>query len=136
MAGPDLSGLHLVGDLGLYEATVELGGAPVELRVAPELNEDRARLGEILAAVARERERLLNAVVEDLLEDKNEGWLEEGESPLSAEEFRARLALAAVEIRAGGESELVLDDDGMFWGHELVVRLDPALQIVRAGPEG
>jgi hypothetical protein len=108
----------------------------VAIAVAPELNADRARAGEVVAAVEREKARLLDEVVDDLLEDKNDGWLRDGESPLSAEEFRGRLTLAAVEIGAGGESELLLDDHDMFWGHELVVRLDPALQIVRVELEG
>ncbi len=124
-------------DLGRYESTVQLAGAAIAVRVASEAF-DEERVAAVVEAVERERERLLDDVATDLLEDYNEGWLEDGEAEVSEEAFRARLALAAIEIGAsgGGEVELVLDDDGMFRGHEVVVRLDSEYAIVRVNLEG
>ena len=122
-------------DLDRYESTVQLAGAAIAVRVASEAFEE-ARVAAVVEAIERERERLLDDVAADLLEDFNEGWLEDGEAPLSEEGFRARFALAAIEIDAGGAVELELDDDGMFRGHEVLVRLDPEYAIVRVNLEG
>ena len=110
--------------------------AAIAVRVASEAFEDEEHIASVLEAVERERERVLDDVGDDLLEDFNEGWLKDGDTPLSEEEFRARLALAAIEIGAAGEVELVLDDDGMFRGHEVLVRLDSVYAIVRVNLEG
>jgi hypothetical protein len=119
---------------GIDESTVDIAGAPVIVRVLP--GADKPRSAEVVEAVGRERERILDEVVDDLLEDKNEGWLRDGESPLSEQHFRGRLALQAIDIGPDDIIELELDDDGMFWGHALVVKLDPEYRIVRVDLEG
>ena len=91
-------------------------GQRVWVRVSSAAFDDKARLEEVIAVITRENDRLLDAVVDDLLEDKNESWLEDDEDPLTEAEFRRKLKLAAIEIGPGGEIELVLDDSGMMVG--------------------
>ena len=119
-----------------YESTVEIDGESVWVRVSSAAFDDKARLEEVIAVVTRENDRLLDAVVDDLLEDKNDSWLEDGEDPLTEAEFRRKLKVAAINIGPGGEVELLLDESGMFWGHVLTVRLDSEFQVVRVNLEG
>jgi hypothetical protein len=57
-----------------------------------------------------------------LLELKNDSWLDDDESELSEEEFQQRLALAAVSAEAGGGISLYYDDGDLFFGHSIDVR--------------
>ena len=140
MAKLDLEAFCFDPEIGYYESSVEVGGARIAVRVAAEVFDDKPRAGalldEVIGVVERERERVLGQVVEELLEDKNDGWLRDGEAPLSEQDFRRKLALEAIAIGPGGEIELSLDDDGMFWGHLIVVKLDSAYRLVRVDLEG
>lgn len=59
-----------------------------------------------------------------LLELKNKTWLEDGEEPITAEEFAERLVLSEV-ISMGDIIEFWFDDDDIFWGHQVRVDLHP-----------
>lgn len=66
--------------------------------------------------------KVQDCAVEELLEIKNEAWLEEGESVISAEAFRRRLTLDSISIHLDGELEFSFLDGDLFWGHMVVVR--------------
>ena len=59
-----------------------------------------------------------------LLELKNKTWLEDGEEPITAEEFAERLVLSEV-ISMGDIIEFWFDDDDIFWGHSVRVDMHP-----------
>lgn len=81
-------------------------------------------------AVARElwaqqdhwNQRIQDAAVEALLPLKNDTWLEDGESEVTDDEFKARMLLSSVAIRPDGEFTFWYDDDGLFFGHSITVR--------------
>ena len=91
--------------------------------------------GDLPACLARGREivqRLPDFVrsaneyaIAELLALKNSGWLEEGEEPLIAEEFIARLRLEDINILPHGIAEFWYDDGDVFWGHGIVLTLEP-----------
>lgn len=58
---------------------------------------------------------------DELLNTKNDSWLEEGEDPLNAEEFMERLILTKVEVDHDGSVIFWYEDDDMFWGHYVSV---------------
>ncbi len=66
--------------------------------------------------------KVQDCAVKELLEVKNEAWLEEGESAVSAEAFRRRMILDSISIRPDGELEFSFLDGDLFWGHTIVVR--------------
>jgi hypothetical protein len=68
--------------------------------------------------------RAKDKAVDRLLDLKNESWLDEdeGEEPLSEEEFRANMRLTAVQIAADGSIEFTFADGDMFFGHDIVVK--------------
>jgi hypothetical protein len=59
--------------------------------------------------------------IDSLLGDKNENWLEDGETPLTRSQFAARMKLVDITIHADGHLEFWHDDDYMFWGHSILV---------------
>lgn len=59
--------------------------------------------------------------VSGLLEHKNEDWLEEDESEVTAQEFKKRMFLESVVIYSDGEFEFWHNDGDLFWGHAIQV---------------
>ena len=59
--------------------------------------------------------------VEQLLERKNDSWLDEGESPVTTEVFKSRMALESVTVYPDGEFEFWHNDGDLFWGHSIQV---------------
>jgi hypothetical protein len=59
--------------------------------------------------------------VQQLLPIKNEHWLEEGERPLTADQFKARMSLDSISFRDGGRFEFWHHDGDLFWGHSIQV---------------
>jgi len=93
--------------------------------------------GERLVTGIVELERRANQfLVEKMLRLKNEGWLREGEQPLSEDEFRKRITLGRLDIGDGGSATLIFDDDDVFWGHYLTADLRPDGALDNAGMFG
>lgn len=100
-------------------------GAPVELMLhAAEISElERPlevvrRLWEQQASWdARRRECLLR----DLLPLKNDGWLDENEAPVTADELLARALLETVSATPEGGVTFWHADGDLFWGHAIEV---------------
>ncbi len=61
-----------------------------------------------------------NYAADELLETKNDVWLEEDEEPISREDFINTLTLKRVEFNADGIT-FWYDDGDLFWGHTVTV---------------
>jgi hypothetical protein len=59
--------------------------------------------------------------VRDLLELKNDSWLEQGERKVTPRQFASRLKLTSVVVSKNGAFEFVFDDGDLFMGHDVVV---------------
>jgi len=57
----------------------------------------------------------------ELLELKNDSWLDEDEKELTSEMFKKRIVLQSINISEDGEFIFWFDDDGIFWGHSIYV---------------
>lgn len=64
--------------------------------------------------------RIEDYAVEKLLALKNEAWLEEEESSVSAGEFKNRMTLESITVSSEG-FEFCYDDGDLFWGHQIAV---------------
>ena len=73
---------------------------------------------------------------EEMLELKNDNWLEEGEEELTEEEFVKKMEINSVFIDTDNAVSLYYDDGDMFWGHAIVVQLDKSLDFKYASIEG
>lgn len=65
--------------------------------------------------------KVADYAVEQLLESKNDTWLDEGESPVTPESFKSRMVLESVTVYPDGEFEFWHDDGDLFWGHSIQV---------------
>jgi hypothetical protein len=77
-----------------------------------------------------------NSILDELLDLKNEDWLDEEEEPLSAGEFLARMVLKQISIRAGGEFGFTYRDGDLFEGHWIVAEGEIGTEEINAGIEG
>lgn len=81
-------------------------------------------------------QRVKDNVVEELLQIKNDHWLDEGQSPLTAETFRGNLSLESLTTRPDGRFEFWCNDNDMFWGHAISVEGTLERGITRVTLEG
>jgi len=126
--------------LGCYESVVEIGGAPVSVQVYDAAISDgsvlNARLSAAVQIVSTRHEELVSAIVAELLDIKNDGWVDGPDEMVTAEQFRSNLSVNAVSVLADGKFEVVWADCDMFWGHAIVVWLDETGRITRVDIEG
>lgn len=66
-------------------------------------------------------ERIQIYAVHELLDLKNESWLEADEAELSAEDFQSRMTLEDVSVYPAGKFEFWHDDGDMFGGHAILI---------------
>lgn len=67
------------------------------------------------------KQKVDDFAVEQLLSLKNDVWLNEDESPLTAEEFKSRMTLELISIDPNGEFTFWHDDGDLFWGHSIEI---------------
>lgn len=60
-----------------------------------------------------------------LLDLKNSEWLEEDEQPIDRDSFMKRIELQETEQRSDGIIELWCNDGDLFFGHSIIVYLNP-----------
>ncbi len=65
--------------------------------------------------------RLRDYAVQELLDLKNDSWLDEEEPPVSPEQFRRRMTLEAVSVAPDGEFTFTYGDGDLFGGHAIRV---------------
>ena len=112
-----------------FTGATDWNGQRVRLRVpadgeAAVPSEKSLAAARMLWADSANWRRRVNAfAVERLLPIKNDVWLEDGESPLSAVEFLARMRLEDIEQGDGDESPFTFwhDDGDLFWGHTIQI---------------
>ena len=60
----------------------------------------------------------------ELIELKNETWLEEDEEPINESKFVGMIKFSDVTAFADGNFEIYFDDSDIFWGHLIRVDVD------------
>jgi|GEM_PF-364894 len=60
-------------------------------------------------------------MLKELLDLKNESWLEEGEEKITRDDFLRRVSLSSVTVYSDGSFEFWYDDGDLFWGHSIMV---------------
>ena len=95
----------------LYVGEIGEGGVAASLTAAKQMLGDQAKW----------RAALEQCALAALLELKNEVWLEEGEEPVTAEQFEARMVPESLGVYPDGAFEFMFADGGLFWGHAIMV---------------
>lgn len=81
-------------------------------------------------------EKLKDYAAAELLELKNEEWMDEDEKPLTESEFKAGLTVSEILVFADGSFQLFLDDNDMFWGHHIILDVDANGALTGSGIAG
>lgn len=119
-------------DGGTYTLAVMIEEPPDVARDAATLEALRARVEEIEAQVPRYRE----SAADELLTLYNEEWRDEELPRLTREEFMARLRVHAVHLQSDGRIDVYFDDDDLFAGHVIHVRLEAPDRVLEVGIAG
>ena len=115
-------------DNDVFETTIAAGESAIGLSVCDFPETEKAAA----LALAQHTENWLGSNMEklkdyataELLDLKNEEWMDVDEEPLTKSEFKAGLTVSEILLFAGGSFQLFLDDNDMFWGHHIVIDVD------------
>ena len=61
----------------------------------------------------------------ELLDLKNDSWLQEGETALTKKKFITAMSLTSISIDSDGSFTFFFNDGDLFWGHMIIVSGDP-----------
>ena len=109
-----------------HEAETRWEGAPVRLTLDTEdpkgafPHNSLSQARRLWSEAPKWAVNVRSTVIQKLLELKNDGWLEDGEQPLSADDFWGRVKLQSITVRADGSFEFWYDDGDLFWGHSIM----------------
>ena len=123
----DFDGLEGLGKLGDLSIDL-LFPIPDPAAAADPLDRARRLLPGLSDLVAR----ATVFAADELLELKNRAWLQDGEAPSTAEDFRGRMQLEALTFLNGGEVHLTYRVGDYFWGHGVIVHLDAEDRLTEA----
>jgi hypothetical protein len=128
---PVILGDHQFGDITLnrrvdcYTAETEWNGQTVALNL--ELD-DAGKLDgalQVARTLWKDQEnwarRIEAYAVQELLPLKNESWLDENESELTADLFRSRMTLESITVSPDGSFDFWHNDGDLFWGHAIQI---------------
>jgi hypothetical protein len=107
----------------LWQGTTEVNGARVLVQV-PEGPDAEERAAATVTAVVTAGLALRQHCGEQLADTRNEGWSRDGEH-VEVKDFVLRLAFRAIRSDPDGTTIVTFDDGGLFWGHRILVHLDP-----------
>ncbi|MGL5062468.1 MAG: DUF2262 domain-containing protein [Microcoleus sp.] len=72
----------------------------------------------------------------ELLELKNQTWLDENEEPLTMEKFKSCMILESLVISSEGDVQFYYNDGDLFWGHYILIAMDSSDLFVDADIPG
>ncbi len=111
--------------IGWFEGIADWNGKPVTLTFPADesgaIATGLATAEAVWADSATWKQRVEDYAVQELLPQKNESWLEEGEAELSAEQFLARITLARIAFAADGTFEFWHQDGDLFGGQMIEI---------------
>ena len=131
-----LNALGYEEQLGCYTGKVALGDISIELMLHTDDDDNLApalrRAREVLAGFAAYARQAEAYAAQELLSLKNDIWLEEDETPVTAAEFKQRMTLEALVFYAEGDVTFYYQDGDLFWGHTIELMMDAADNFISA----
>lgn len=108
-----------------YECELDWPGGPVKFTLERGEDEDDPALFATAEQVWHDRydwhDQVRECALRDLLELKNDCWLEDDETELTEAQFLERMKLESVSMDPDGRLTFWHDDGGLFWGHVIMV---------------
>ena len=114
--------------LDWYETTTTWAGKDVQLVIAAE-DETKLTKGLRVAVELWENQvtwnqRIQDYAVQELLDLKNDSWLDEDQMPVSNDEFKSRMSLESITIYPDSKFVFWHRDGDLFWGHWIKIAGD------------
>lgn len=138
---PNLGLLRYNNECDWYEGQVILGDRVLSIS----LETDEAgkivytlleRLNRLVAQLEEYAENAKDYAVDELLELKDEAWLDEDEKPLTPEQFKTRMVLESIAISSAGDVKFYHDDGNLFFGHCILITMDGSDRFIDADIPG
>ena len=125
VSDPTFGTLKFNRDVDWWEADVTWLEQPIELCLAAESSSELESVLEKARILWQDQQtwnkRIQDFAVENLLELKNDTWLDEDEEPVSASQFIDRMILESITIYPDGGFDFLHNDGDLFWGHSIQV---------------
>jgi hypothetical protein len=123
-----------------YETFLNFDDYKVQIRAGYENEGDRDTINQQLSdkvlRLLNLNEQILTYCAGQLLETKNEAWLDDGEAPVDEAKFKRALHFYQVDFQKDGEITLSYQAGNFFWGHVVVVGLGNDYSFKYATLEG
>jgi hypothetical protein len=122
---PLIGKLVLNKSVDLFEGKVTWLGQSIDIAISVDENDTPTSSLQtakaLLIAMEQWTSRMNDYAVAELLELKNDSWLDEDENPVTSEEFVSRMRLNAITTYPDGNFEFWLHDGDLFCGHTIQV---------------
>lgn len=132
--------LWLNGDLARFESETQWNQEEVEISFDAETLEQLQELLPTARTLWSDQtgwnQKIEDYAVGKLLDLKNDVWLQEDETKVTAEQFKSRMILESINIESGGHFTFWYDDDDMFWCHMIEIRGSLKEGLTSAGLAG
>jgi hypothetical protein len=117
--------LTLDRSINLFEGNATWNGQPIKISFDTDESFDIAK-GLAAAELLWNEEQAWKQRVEDFAADqllglKNEVWLDDDESDLTADQFKSSMTLKSIHIDFYGGFTFWHDDGDLFWGHSIQI---------------
>lgn len=86
--------------------------------------------------ISENQKKINNDIIRKLLPLKNESWLGENESKISANDFLNRIKLASILFFGDLNFELIYDDGNLFWKHHIIVDMNKDNKLINVDIQG
>lgn len=108
-----------------FEGTADWCGVPIRLAICVDEEKKPEKALQIAKKLWKTmgiwEQQLKTCVVSELLELKNDSWLDDDEEPVTAKKFLETIQIESVTIYPDGEIEFWYDDGDLFLGHSIQV---------------
>lgn len=136
----DLGKFTLDRSIGMFEADTKWCGGFVSLRIegssVPDAQNALRTARSLWAEQTVWDQRIKTFSTEQMLELKNNNWLEDDEQEITPEEFASRIEVTSIFVNADGSFKISCSDDGMFHDHWITVHGDESRGLYDAGLGG
>ncbi|MCU0497721.1 MAG: DUF2262 domain-containing protein [Anaerolineae bacterium] len=129
----DVQTFRYNGGLGWYETRIQLHNATLNLNVVKGENEDftalNQRIHTAVTWVDQQYDQILQFCVDQLLALKNQEWVNGSEERVTEQMFKLAMELEVLTLLEDGSLGIAFGAGELFWGHNIVVDIDPHYQL-------
>jgi hypothetical protein len=127
-------------NLQQFKADYEHYGHSIQLSIATAYREQAAELlvqtTDIISRLTEVDQQARNYAANQLLDLKNDVWLDEDEEELSADAFTTCMSIDSISFEEDGSFQIWYADGDLFWGHSITVSCNQAGQPQDANING